>query len=76
MQVVEAPVASRTDGFAELRRHLNAEDADIVVVNKRLDEAQGMYIRLISKTFKRSMVLVSIICCYFRWSYCCGDPSG
>ena len=41
MKVVEAPVASRTDGFAELRRQLGAADANIVLVNKRLDEAQG-----------------------------------
>ena len=42
MQVVEAPVASRTDGFAELKRRLDAADADIMLVNKWLDEAQGM----------------------------------
>ena len=41
MQVVEAPVASRTDGFAKLKRQLDAADADIVLLNKRLDEAQG-----------------------------------
>ena len=41
MQVVDAPVASRTDGYAELKRQLDATDADIVLVNKRLDEAQG-----------------------------------
>ena len=41
MQVVEGPVASRTDGFAKLKRELDAADADIVLVNKRLDEAQG-----------------------------------
>ena len=41
MQVVEAPVACRTDVFAELRRQLDAADADIVLVDKRLDEAQG-----------------------------------
>ena len=40
MQVVEAPVASRIDGFAELRRQLDAADVDIVLANKRLDEAQ------------------------------------
>ena len=39
--MVEALVASRTDVFAELRRQLDAVDADIVLVNKRLDEAQG-----------------------------------
>ena len=38
---MEAPVASRTDGFAKLKRQLDAADADIVFVNKRLDEAQG-----------------------------------
>ena len=41
MQVVEAPVASQTDGFAELKRQLDAADADIVLVNKWLEEAQG-----------------------------------
>ena len=41
MQVVEAPVASRTDGFVGLKWQLDAADADIVLVNKRLDEAQG-----------------------------------
>ena len=44
MQVVEAPVASRTNEFAELKRQLDAADAadaDIELVNKRLDEAQG-----------------------------------
>ena len=41
MQVAEAPVASQTDGFAELKRQLDAADADIELVNKRLDEAQG-----------------------------------
>ena len=41
MQVVEAPVASRTDGFAELKRQLDAVDANIVLVNKWLDEAHG-----------------------------------
>ena len=41
MQVSEAPVASRTDGVAELKWRLDAADADIELVNKRLDEAQG-----------------------------------
>ena len=43
MQVVEAPVASRTDGYAELKRQLDAAYADIILDNRRLDEAQGMY---------------------------------
>ena len=41
MQVAEAPVASRTDVFPELKRQLDAADADIVLVNQQLDEAQG-----------------------------------
>ena len=39
--MAEGPVASRTGEFAELKRQLDAADADIVFVNKRLDEAQG-----------------------------------
>ena len=41
MQAAESSVASRTGEFAELKRHLDAADADIVLVNERLDEAQG-----------------------------------
>ena len=47
---MEAPVASRTDGFAELRWQLDAADADIELVNKRLDEAQGKYYYLVKAT--------------------------
>ena len=32
---------SRTDGVAELKRKLDVADADIALVNKRLDESQG-----------------------------------
>jgi len=42
MQVAEGPVASQTDEFVELKRQLDVADADITLVNKRLDEAQGM----------------------------------
>ena len=42
-------MASRTNEFAELKRQLDVADADIELVNKRLDEAQGMYIRAVSK---------------------------
>ena len=41
MQVMEAPVAGRTNEFAELKRQLDAANADIELVNKRLDESQG-----------------------------------
>ena len=43
MQAAEDPVAGRTAEFTELRRQLDAADVDITLVNKRLDEAQGMY---------------------------------
>ena len=36
-------MASRTDESAELKRQLDVADADIALVNKRLDEAQGMF---------------------------------
>ena len=36
-------MAGRTSEFAELRRQLDTADADIVLVNKPLDEAHGMY---------------------------------
>ena len=42
MQVAKGPVSSRTAEFAELKRQLDVADADIVLVNKRLDEAQDM----------------------------------
>ena len=50
MQVVEAPVASRTHEFAELKRQLDAADADIELVNKRLDEAHGKCYFLVNAT--------------------------
>ena len=47
---MEAPMASRTDGFAELKRQLDAADADIELVNKRLDEAYGKCHYLVKAT--------------------------
>ena len=48
MQAAEGPVASRTGEFAELKRQLDAADADIVLVNKRFNKAQGMYSPMIN----------------------------
>ena len=42
-------MAGRTAEFAELRRQLDAADADIALVNRRLDEAQGMYFRAVNE---------------------------
>ena len=44
MQVVDIPGASRTDGVAELMRQLDVADADIALVNRRLDESQGRFL--------------------------------
>ena len=49
MQVAEGPAADRSADFAELKRQLDVADADIVLVNKRLDEAQGMYFPVVSR---------------------------
>ena len=38
-------MASRTDESTELKRQLDVADADIALVNNRLDEAQGMFQR-------------------------------
>ena len=48
MQVAEGSAADRSADFAELKRKLDMADTDIMLVNKRLDEAQVMYIRLVS----------------------------
>ena len=49
MQAAEGPVASRTGEFGELKRQLDAADADIVLVNKRLDDAHGMYSPVVNR---------------------------
>ena len=49
MQAAEGPVASRTGEFAELKQQVDAADADIVLVNKRLDEAQGIYSPVVNR---------------------------
>ena len=42
-------MASRTGELDELKRQLDAADADIVLVNKRLDEARGMYSPVVTR---------------------------
>ena len=37
-------MANRTDRVAEMKRQLNVADADIALVNKRLDESQGKWL--------------------------------
>ena len=49
MPTAEGPTTDRTADFAELKRNLDVADADIALVNKRLNEAQGMYFRLVNK---------------------------
>ena len=50
--MAERSSADRSADFAELKRQLDVADADITLVNKRLDEAQGMYIRLVNKSLR------------------------
>ena len=44
MQVAECSVARRTDRVAELKRQLDVADADIALVNKRLDESENRWV--------------------------------
>ena len=44
MQVAEHSVANRTDEFAKLKKQLDVTDADITLVNKRLDESLGRWL--------------------------------
>ena len=44
MQVADSPRASRTSGVAELMRQLDVADADIALVNRRLDESRGKWV--------------------------------
>ena len=48
IQVADSPVANRTDGVAELKRQLDVADADIALVNKRLDESQGRFFSVVT----------------------------
>ena len=47
---MEAPVASHTSEFAHLKWQLDAADAGIELVDKRLDEAQGKCHYLVNTT--------------------------
>ena len=42
VQMAKGLVVDRTAEFTELRRQLDAADADNALVNKRLDESKGM----------------------------------
>ena len=52
---MEALAASRTSDLAHLERQLDEADADIELVNKRLDEAQGKCHYLINATIGRAV---------------------
>jgi len=42
MQMANCPESSRTRELTEMKRQLDVAEADIALVNKRLDDAQGM----------------------------------
>ena len=48
-QVAAAPYTARAAQFAKLKRQLDVADDDIMLVNKRLDEAHDMYIWVVSE---------------------------
>ena len=54
-------MASRTDESAELKRQLDVADADIALVNKRLDEAQGMLHRYLIKGVRCSFLTIYML---------------
>ena len=60
-QAPAPPATARAAEFAELKRQLHVADDDITLVNKRLDEAQGMSFGR-SVTINRSMMLEFKIC--------------
>ena len=55
MQAADGTEAGRTGEFAELKRQLDAADASIVLVNKRLDEAQSMYFLAINRYLRGAL---------------------
>ena len=69
-QAAAAPATAWVVEFAELKRQLDVVDDDIMLVNKRLDEAQGMSFGR-SVSINKSMMLGFIICFDCRW--CCRD---
>ena len=61
MQAADCLGSSRTQDFAEMKRQLDEAEADIALVNQRLDDAQGIDIswRVFSKRrFKSISYLV------------------
>ena len=54
-------MASRTDESAELKRQLDVADADIALVNKRLDEAQGMLHRHLIRGVRCSCLIIYVL---------------
>lgn len=54
-------MASRTDESAEQKRQLEVADTDIALVNKRLDEAQGMLHRHLIRGVRCSCLTIYVL---------------
>ena len=54
MQVSKDPAADRSVEVAKLRRQIGAIDADITLVNKRLNESQGMCSALLIMLYRKN----------------------
>ena len=60
-QAAAVPATARASQFAKLKRQLDVADDDITLINKRLDEVQGMSFGR-SVSINRIMMLEFIIC--------------
>ena len=64
VHLAKGPAVDRTAEFAELKRQLDIADADIALVNKRLDESQGMWLlrgRLVRELDARALRRVCLM---------------
>ena len=60
VQMAKGPTVDWTAKFAELRRQLDVADADIALVNKRLDESHSMcsFLLICLGNIKRNIMLI------------------
>ena len=62
MQVYKDPAADQSVEVAELRRQTGSIDADITLVNKRMEDSQGMCSASLIMMYKRGIILMQCVC--------------
>ena len=69
MQVYKDPTAEQSVEVAELRKQIGSIDADITLVNRRLEESQGMYSASLLILYRkmREWHDVNALCMHCRW---------